>query len=160
MAIYMKYGDIKGSAATGGFKDWVMLDSFAWGVTRLVDLPRGGEDTREGAEPNVAEVVVTKRMEKASPQLWQEAVSGDFSTAATIMFTTTTKDKVESFLEYELTDTGLSCYRVETGSEGDVPHESLTLNFAKVSWKYGAVDAKTNLTPMVVGYDLTKCSKM
>ena len=160
MAIYMKYGDIKGSVTTGGFADWIMLDSFSWGVARNVSLPHRGEDTREGAEPNLAEVVVTKRKEKASPQLWQEAVGGTFKTKTTIRFTTTTDGKVENYLEYELTDTGLSSYSVGTGGRDDVPMESLTLNFAKVAWKYGAVDAKTNKTPIAVGWDLTQQAKM
>ena len=116
MAIYMKYGDIAGSVTTDGFKDWIQVNSFQWGVGRGVTSPHGSEDTREGSEPSVSEVVVTKRMEKASPKLWQDAVGGDFSAKVTIKFTSTTKDKVESYLEYELTDAGLSGYSVSAGS--------------------------------------------
>ena len=159
MAIYMKYGDIAGSVTTDGFKDWIQLGSFQWGVGRGVSLPHGAEDTREGSEPSVSEVVVTKRMEKASPKLWQDAVGGDFSAKVTIKFTSTTKDKVESFLEYQFTDTGLSGYSV-SGAGEDAPQESLSLNFAKVSWKYGALDAKTGSKPDVVGWDLTAQKKM
>ena len=36
----------------------------------------------------------------------------------------------------------------------------LSLNFSKVSWKYGALDAKTSGTPDVVGWDLTQQKKM
>ena len=64
---------------TDGFKDWIQLSSFQWGVGRGVTSPHGSEDTREGSEPSISEVVVTKRMEKASPKLWQDAVGGDFS---------------------------------------------------------------------------------
>ena len=99
MAIYMKFGDISGSVTTDGFKDWIQVNSFQWGVGRGVTSPHGSEDTREGSEPSVSEVVVTKRMEKASPKLWQDAVGGDFSAKVTIQFTSTTKDKVESYLE-------------------------------------------------------------
>jgi type VI protein secretion system component Hcp len=99
VAIYMIFGDISGSVTTDGFKDWIHVDSFQWGVGRGVTSPHGSEDTREGSEPSVSEVVVTKRMEKASPKLWQDAVGGDFSAKVTIKFTSTTKDKVESYLE-------------------------------------------------------------
>lgn len=159
MAIYMKFGSIAGSVTTDGFKDWIQLNSFQWGVGRGVSPPHGKEDTREGSEPSISEVVVTKRMEKSSPKLWQDAVGGDFSTKVNIKFTTTTKDKVESYLEYELTDTGLSGYSVSAG-DSDAPQESLSLNFAKVTWKYGAVDAKTNIKPEVVGWDLTTQKKI
>lgn len=159
MAIYMKYGDVAGSVTTDGFKDWIQLNSFQWGVGRGVTQPQGSEDTREGSEPSVSEVVVTKRMEKASIKLWQDAVGGDFSSKVNIKFTTTTKDKVESFLEYEFTDTGLSGYSVSGGGD-DPPQESLSLNFAKVSWKYGAADAKTDVKSQTAGWDLTTQKKM
>jgi type VI secretion system secreted protein Hcp len=159
VAIYMKFGDIQGSVTTDGFKNWIQLNSFQWGVGRGVSTPHGSEDTREGSEPSVSEVVVTKRMEKASPKLWQDAVGGDFSATVNIVFTTTTKDKVEKYLSYELTDTGLSGYSVSSGGD-DAPQESLSLNFAKVTWSYGAVDAKTNSTPEKVGWDLTQQKKM
>ena len=159
MAIYMKFGDISGSVTTDGFKDWIQVNSFQWGVGRGVTSPHGSEDTREGSEPSVSEVVVTKRMEKASPKLWQDAVGGDFSSSVTIKFTSTTKDKVESYLEYEFTNTGLSGYSVSAGGD-DAPQESLSLNFAKVTWKYSSLDAKTSGTPDVVGWDLTQQKKM
>ena len=34
MALYMKYGDIKGAVTTDGFKDWIELNSFQWGASR------------------------------------------------------------------------------------------------------------------------------
>ena len=74
----MKYGDIKGAVTTDGFKDWIELSSFQWGVGRARRLARHAvRKTREGSEPSISEVVVTKRMDKASPKLWQDAVGGD-----------------------------------------------------------------------------------
>jgi type VI secretion system secreted protein Hcp len=159
VAIYMKYGSVAGSTTTDGFKDWIQVNSFQWGVGRGVSIPHGAEDTREGSEPSVSEVVVSKRMEKSSPKLWQDAVGGDFSSMVTIAFTSTTKDKVETFLEYTFTDTGLSGYSV-SGSGDNAPDETLSLNFAKVSWKYSVLDAKTGGKPEVVGWDMTQQKKM
>jgi type VI secretion system secreted protein Hcp len=159
MAIYMKYGDLKGSVTTDGFDKWIELDSFQWGVGRTVSTPHGADDTREGAESRVSEVLVTKPLEKASPKLWQDAVGGDFSSKVTISFTTTTKDKVVNFLDYEFTNTGLSSYGISANKDL-FPTENLTLNFAKVSWKYSALDAKISGTPDVVGWDLTTQKKI
>jgi type VI secretion system secreted protein Hcp len=159
VAIYMKFGSIDGNVTTSGFEKWIQVNSFQWGVGRSVSLPHGSEDTREGSEPSISEVVVTKRMEKASPNLWQDATGGDFSATVTIKFTTTTKDKVESYLEYQFENTGLSGYSVSAGSD-DAPQESLSLNFSKVTWKYSAQDAKTSGTPVSVGWDLTQQKKV
>ncbi|HVC60411.1 MAG TPA: type VI secretion system tube protein Hcp [Acetobacteraceae bacterium] len=160
MAIYMKYGGtIKGSVTTDGFKDWIELGSFQWGVGRSVTSPSKSSDTREGSEPSISEIVVTKRMDKASPKLWQDAVGGDFSTAVEIHFTTTTKDKVETYLQYNLTETGLSGYSASAGGE-DAPQETVSLNFATVTWKYTGRDSKIAGTPDVVGWDLTQQKKI
>ena len=86
-------------------------------------------------------------------------MGGDFSAKVTIKFTSTTKDEVDPYLEYELTDTGLSGYSVSAGPD-DAPQESLSLNFAKVSWKYSMLDAKTSGKPEIVGWDLTQQKKM
>jgi type VI secretion system secreted protein Hcp len=159
VAIYMKFGSIKGSVTTDGFKDWIELSSFQWGVGRSVSSPSKGSDTREGSEPSISEVVVTKRMDKASPQLWQDAVGGDFSTDVTISMTTTTKDKVETFVSYELKETGLSGYS-ERADGNDVPGESLSLNFAQVVWSYTGRDSKIAGSPEKVGWDLTQQKKI
>ena len=159
MAIYMKFGDIKGSVTTDGFKDWVELGSFQWGVGRSVNSTSGSSDTREGSEPSVSEIVVTKRMDKASPKLWQDAVGGDFSKDVTISMTTTTKDKVETFVEYDLKEVGLSGYS-SNGRSDDAPAESLSLNFSQVTWKYIGRDSKIAGTPEVVGWNLTEQKKI
>lgn len=159
MAIYMKFGSIKGSVTTDGFKDWIELGSFQWGVGRSVNSPAKGADTREGSEPSISEVVVTKRMDKSSTNLWQDATGGDFSTDVTICMTTTTKDKVETYVQYELKETGLSGYSA-SGGANDPPGESLSLNFAQVTWKYTGRDSKGAGTPEVVGWDLTQQKKI
>jgi hypothetical protein len=46
------------------------------------------------------------------------------------------------------------------GPVSDAPQESLSLNFAKVNWKYSVLDAKTSEKPEVVGRDLTQQKKM
>lgn len=155
----MKFGDVAGSVATSGFQDWCELNSFQWGVGRGISMPHRGDSTREGSEPSVSEIVVTKRMDKGSIKLWQDAVAGQLNSKVTIKFTSTTKDKVESYLEYDLTDTGLSGYSV-SGSGDDPPTESLSLNFAKITWKYTALDAKTTGQPQSAGWDMTQQKSM
>ena len=159
MSIYMKFGSVAGAVTTDGFKDWIEINSFQWGVGRAIGSASRSSETREGSEPSVSEIVVTKRMDKSSPGLWQDAVGGPLDTKVNLKFTTTTKDKVETYLEYELTETGLSGYSVSSGG-GDAPVESLSLNFAKVIWKYTGRDSKIAGSPIPVGWDLTQQKKV
>lgn len=154
MAIFMKYGDIKGDVTTDGFKDWTELQSFQWGIGRGVGSAVSGAMTRESSAPSVSEISVSKTMDAASPGLWTDSVAGMFNTAVTITFTTTSKGATEKFLSYELTDCGLSGYAVSSG--GDMPQESLSLNFAKISWTLTPIKADGSGTPVTQGYDLTQ----
>ena len=152
MAIYMKYGSIKGAVTTDGFKDWIEINSFEWGVGRAIGSAARGATSREHSEPSLTEVAVTKRGNIATPKLFLDAVAGHLDNKVTIKFTTTTKGKVETFLTYEMENTGLSGYSLS--SSGDLPMESLSLNFTKISETFVGMDPAIDGSPETVGYDL------
>jgi type VI secretion system secreted protein Hcp len=154
MAIYMKFGDFTGAVTTDGFKDWIEVNSFQWGVGRGISSPTGGAETRESSNPSISEVTVTKIMDKATPSLLTDAMAGELNSKVELKFTTTTANKVTEFLTYELTNTGIAGYSVSSG--GDLPTESLSLNFTKISMIYKGLDPATQGQPKTVGYDLTK----
>jgi type VI secretion system secreted protein Hcp len=154
MACYMKYGDIKGAVTTDGFKDWIELNSFQWGVGRSIGTAARGATSREHSEPNLSEITVTKLTDVASPKLFLDSVGGKLDNKVTIKFTTTTKGKVETFLTYELENTGLSGYSLHSG--GDMPTESLSLNFTKITKTFSGMDPGVSGSPETVGYDLTQ----
>ncbi len=139
MAIYMKFGSIAGRVTTDGFKEWIELSSFQLGVGRAVGTGAGGQQ-REGSHPNISEVTVTKVFDEASPKLYQDALAGAFDTKVDLKFTTTTKNKIDTFLHYELSQCGVSAYSVHSG--GDNPVESISLNFTKIMLAPSPLDDK------------------
>jgi type VI secretion system secreted protein Hcp len=152
MAIYMKFGSVKGPVTTDGFKDWIECTSFQWNVKRNIGTAARGSSSREHSEPTISEVTVTKRTDVASPKLLLDAMAGKLDTKVTIKFTTTAKGKVETFLVYELEASGVSGYSAH--STGDMPHENLTLNFTKLTETFTAMDETVSGSPETVGYDL------
>jgi type VI secretion system secreted protein Hcp len=154
MAIYMKYGDIKGPVTTTDYIDWIELTSLSFGVGRGVGSAARGSTNREASEPSISEIVVTKAMDVASAKLLEDAWGGELSTKVTISFTTTTKNSVVEYLKYELENTGLSSYSLSSG--GDMPQESLSLNFTKVTETFKGMDPATRAKPITVSYDLTE----
>ena len=129
MAIYMLYGKIEGDVTTQGFKNWIELNSFQFGVSRGVSSGAGGA-TRESSSPSISEIVVTKYFDKSSAKLYQDSGAGSFDSKVQIKMTTTTQKAVETFLTYDLSDCGVSSYSQSSG--GDAPTESLSLNFVKI----------------------------
>lgn len=157
MAIYMKFGAVDGQVTTEGYAKWIELGSFQFGVGRGVSSGAGGKQ-REGSNPSISEVTVTKDFDIASPKLYEDALAGSFATKVEIKFTTTTNSKVDTFLTYELTACGVSGYSLSSG--GDNPSESLSLNFSKVMVSPSPLNDKgTPVKGSMVTYDLTKMTK-
>src|SRR5436190_4359593 len=113
----MKFGDVKGDVTTIGFADWIELDSFQLGVSRNVTSGASGA-AREGTAPSISEIAITKHLDASSTKLYNDALAGDGDTKVTIKMTTTTKNKTETYLTYELTDCAVSSYAVS--SSGDL----------------------------------------
>ncbi len=152
MAIYLKFGDVKGRVTTDGFKEWIECHSFQLGVGRGVTSGAGGAQ-REGSHPSISDITVTKAFDDASSKLYQDGLAGTFNTKVDIKFTTTTKNKIDTFLHYELTDCGVSGYSMSSG--GDNPTESISLNFAKIMVNPSPLDvAGTPKAGAKVTYDL------
>src|SRR3978361_509544 len=105
----MLYGKIQGYVTTQGFKNWIELNSFQFGVSRGVSSGAGGA-TRESSSPSISEIVVTKYFDKPSAKLYQDSVAGSFDSKVQIKMTTTTQKAVETFLTYDLSDCGVSSY--------------------------------------------------
>ena len=155
MAIYMKYGSIKGPVTTDGFKDWIELEFVPLGRRpRHIGTAARGSTSREHSEPTLSEITVTKRTDVASPKLFLDSVAGKLDSKVEIKFTTTTKGKVETFLTYKLEDTGISNYSLTSG--GDMPMESLSLNFTKITKTFKGTDPGIGGSPETVGYDLAE----
>lgn len=132
MAIYMKFGDIKGDVTTDGYKEWISLNSAQLGAGRGIASAKGTGANREASEPSISEIVVTKDWDaSSSSELFQEAVSGELSRAVEIHYTTTSSKKQEPFLIVKLKDCGISSFSSSSGGEGR-PGESLSLNFAHI----------------------------
>lgn len=152
MPIYMKFGGIDGDVTTDGYKGWIELNSFQYGVGRSVSSGSGG-NTRESSAPNISEIVVTKHFDKSSAKLYQDSVAGTFDTKVEIKMNTTTKNKTETFLTFELSDCGVSSYSLSSG--GDAPMESLSLNFIKIMVTPTPLDKSGQIKKGdVVSYDL------
>ena len=152
MAIYMKFGSVAGRVTTDKFKDWIELHSIQGGVTRSMGSGSGGKQ-REGSNPHISEIMITKALDTASAGLYNDAIAGHFDTKVEIKFTATTKNAVETYLAYELKQCGVSSYQLS--SAGDNPIEALSLNFTHIMISPSPLDDKGSpKAGAKVSYDL------
>lgn len=154
MALYMKYGDIDGKVETDGYKKWIEINSFQWGVARNMASAIASSEDREASHVNVSEITISKEMDVSSRMLLEDALGGKLNTDVTIAVCTTGQGKLIEFLCYKLTNTGLSAYAVQ--SAGDRPSEQLTLNFTEVAITYTSLNSNLNGNPATTTYNLAK----
>jgi len=140
MAIFLKYGEIKGETTQLTHKDWIEISSFQFGVGRGISSGVGGGSKREASSPSVSEITLTKTMDIASPLLLKDAVGGKAVTAKIELTQTDNSGKHVAFQKYILTNSLISGYSISSG--GDRPSESLSLNFTKFDSEYLNIDDK------------------
>jgi type VI secretion system secreted protein Hcp len=164
MAVFMKYGSLKGEATAEGTSvkynsGWIQCNSFELGAGRGVSVGPGGGSLRESTAPSISEIRVSKQMDSVDALLWKEALGGAAETV-TIHLTQTDKNgKHIAFQEYTLKDTLISGYSIG-GGEGQ-PSIALSLNFGEIVSEYFAIDSKFNRTTTgKVGYDLVKAKML
>ena len=144
-AIYLKLGTLEGDVTVKGYEKWIQVDSVQFGVGRSISSPTGG--TRDASAPSVSEVTLTKPMDKSHPGLFSRAVGaagGSSGETAQLYFVRTGNNGLETYYKIDLSEALVSGFSVSSG--GDLPFESLSLNFTKITVTY------SNLAP--AGYDL------
>ncbi|MBF0332323.1 MAG: type VI secretion system tube protein Hcp [Alphaproteobacteria bacterium] len=153
MAIYLQLDKVPGDSTHEKHKDWITIDRLEWGTSRSISTAAGSAANREASEPQVREVLLTKKMDCSSPKLFVESCTGNQGKAATIHLVMTGSPG-ETYSEIKLTNALVSSYVIV--SDGGPPVERITLNFTKVEVKYIPFDdAHRPKSPIVTFYDLS-----
>jgi type VI secretion system secreted protein Hcp len=151
LAIYLKFGEIKGDVQAKGRENWIELDSIQFGSFR----PLPPAPPRAPSEPAVSEIHITKLVDSASPKLFQQALSGDRKTVK-IDFVKAGGDKRE-YIRYTLEKAIITSFQTGGSTEG-VPVESFSLNFRSIKVEYKEQDGTRRVdrtgNPALRGFDL------
>jgi type VI secretion system secreted protein Hcp len=122
--IYMQFDGITGAPGLA-FSNYPHIQSFQFGVSRSIS---GGTEGRVIGTPHVSEITLSRATDKFSAPLLQESLTGTGTGNAVIYFTNL-KDggNLVKYLEFDLTGAALSSFSMSSG--GDIPSESISLNF-------------------------------
>jgi type VI secretion system secreted protein Hcp len=156
MAIYLKFGNVKGNVTAKGFEKHIAVDSVRFKVTRTVSMESGNLSNRESAKPKLSPITLVKRADSSVAAIFKEAVSGASGQEATLTFVRTGKDGLMPYMSYVLTDCIVSGYDINAFGDTE-PSESISLSYSKIVASYTDHDATNKAgTPMRVMYDLAK----
>jgi type VI secretion system secreted protein Hcp len=153
MPIYLQVAGITGDATQQNHVQWTDIKTMQWGVTRSMNTLAGATANREGSEPAVGEVILTKTSDSSSVKLFSQACTGSSGVTATIDLVTS-GNPGNTYLTFTLTNTLISSYTISAAS--DRPEETIVLNFTQVQMKYTPYDSQNNpQSPIIASYDLT-----
>ena len=124
--IIMDMGDdIKGESAKPGFENKIELLSFSHNVGR--DRTSGKGDSRD--------MTVTKYFDNVSPLLHRAAMEAKIFPRVELIIGRTDAGRVSVLMRYILKNVLISSISIGGGA-GDMPVETLTLDYNSISWDY------------------------
>lgn len=140
MAIYLKFGSVKGNVTAEGYAGQIAVSSVSFGVSRNVSMEAGNLSNRESAKPTLTEITITKVADNSVAAIFKEALTGSAGQEAVLTFVRTGTDKVQEFMTYKLTNCIVSSYSIS--AEGDQePVENIALSYSAIEVSYKDHDA-------------------
>jgi type VI secretion system secreted protein Hcp len=139
--IHMRYAGVTTGALTPDHANDIPIQSFQFGVARAFSTIGG---TRTGSTPSVSEITLTHQEDAFSMPLLNLSLRGAVAGATANLYFTNLSGAGGTpfdFLEIALTQTVLSSFSMSSG--GDVPSESISLNFTKMTFKYRVAGTTT-----------------
>jgi type VI secretion system secreted protein Hcp len=151
---FLKLGDIEGESTDDAHKDEIDVLAFSWGLSQPTAALGSGHGAGAG-KAVFEDLVVVKRVDKASPKLFEACATGTHVPAAVLTCRKAGNAKQE-FFKIRLSDVLVTSYEANSSDE-DSPLDQIALSFAKVELEYVPVDATGKaLAPVKAAFDLTK----
>lgn len=153
---FLKIAEIKGEALDKKHAGEIEIESFSWGVTQTGSAASG---SGHGAGKCVVQdFSFVKKTDKATPNLMQFCCTGKHIPTVEFFVRKAGGEQVE-FIKYKFSDVIVSSFQTNGNTRGggeDIPTETVTLNFTKVSLDYQeqGQDGKAKGGPVHGGWDV------
>jgi type VI secretion system secreted protein Hcp len=150
--LFLKIDGIQGESMDAEHANEIDLDAFSWGETNVVSHTGGGG----GGAGKVAmqDFRFTKRLDKASPVLFQACASGKHFAKA-VLTARKAGEGQQDYLVITLSDVLVSSYQVGGAESGDAGVEETSLAFSRIVFEYRAQKPDGSPAPPVkAGWDL------
>ena len=154
MAIYLKFGNVKGNVTADGYVGQIAVKSIDFEVSRNVSMEAGNLSNRESTKPSLSRITISKKADNSVAALFKESVAGSAGQEAVLTFVRTGSDKMQEFMSYKLTNCIISRYRISAVGDQE-PNEVLELSYSAIEVSYKDHDASNKAgNPQRVSYDV------
>lgn len=134
-AILLKIDGVKGESVVDGHKDEIDVQSASFGASNSSSVTFGGGGGTSRC--NVHDLAITKRVDKASPDLFLKTCTGEHYDSATLVFLKSGgNDNTQvPYMQYEMTEVFVSGWH-QSGGGDQFASESVSFTFAKCKVSY------------------------
>ena len=154
MAIYLKFGNVKGNVTADGYAGQIAINALGFEVSRTVSMEAGNLSNRESSKPTLSPIELVKDADSSVVALLKEALTGSAGQEAIISFVRTGSAGVQEFMTYKLTNCIISSYKSHTlDEEGHTERLFLSYSAIEVSFKDHDASNKAG-NPQRVRYDV------
>lgn len=154
---FLKIEGVDGESTDDKHKGEIEVLSYSWGETQSGTYGAGGGGG--AGKVNMNDFAFTMLANKASPKLMLACATGDHIKSAKLTLRKAGGEQQE-YMTITFTDLLVSSYTTGGGG-GEIPAESITLNFGKVEFEYKPQKPDGTLdSPIKTGYDLKANKKI
>jgi type VI secretion system secreted protein Hcp len=142
--IFLKLTGADGESIKDGHKNEIEVESVSWGGSNPTSFAHGGGGGV--GKVQLQDVHLTKATDKSSPKLFNFCCNGKHVDKAVFTFRKA-GEKPQDYLKLTLTDVMVASFTLGDSHGGSLPHESISLSYAKVEGQYspqkqdGSLDA-------------------
>jgi type VI secretion system secreted protein Hcp len=157
---FLKLDGIKGESADAKHKGEIDISSFSWGASQTGVSATGGGGG--AGKVHFQDIHFVKKTDASSPLLMLNCANGAHIKEGNFVVRKAGGTQLE-YLKIKLTDILVSSFKDHGSiSGGDIPTESVTLNFAKVEYSYQpqGSDGKAQGGPILAGWDVKANQKV
>jgi type VI secretion system secreted protein Hcp len=156
---FLKIDGISGESTDAAHKGEIDVQAWSWGVSQ--SRPASSGSGGGAGKASFQDFHFVTKISKASPSLFLACATGTHIKEANLTGVRNVgKSKGDDFLKFKLGDVIVTSVG-EADSEGDVPSEQFSLNFAKVELSYFPRSPSGKLEPPVTaGYDVKANKKI
>ena len=156
---FLKVDGIDGESTDSKHKNEIEVESFSFGESQSGTFAHGSGGG--AGKVSMQDFHFTMKLNKASAKLALACASGQHIKKA-VLTARKAGGTQQDFYIVTLSDLLVSSYQVGGSGRGElIPIDQVSLNFAKIEWKYQLQDDKGNVgNPVITGWDLKQNKKL
>jgi type VI secretion system secreted protein Hcp len=151
---FVNFGDIKGESTDKDHKDWIEMAGYEHEIAH----PQQSAAARSASAPHLSEFKILKRVDAASPKLYEACCKGTHIPEVTIELCKAGMERPVKYLEIKLKEVLISGVNTisDANAQPQFPSEAISLTYGAIEWTYtkqkpdgtaaGNVAAKWNLS--------------